>query len=86
MADPSSSRPDLSNVDESPRPPTFVRIDAPVTGSRRKVLVVVGVGIAFTTALGWAAWRLTVELAASVAMQAAPRWPRCRLHNQRPRT
>ena len=72
MADPSSSRPDLSNVDKSPRPPTFVRIDAPLPGSRRKVLVVVGVGIALTTALGWAAWRLTPQPAAPVAMQAAP--------------
>ena len=72
MADPSSSRPDLSTADESPRPPTFVRIDAPLPGSRRKMLVVVGIAIALTTALGWAAWRLTPEPAALVVMQAAP--------------
>ena len=72
MADPSSSRPDLSTADKSPRPPTFVRIDAPLPGSRRKMLVVVGIAIALTTALGWAAWRLTPEPAALVVMQAAP--------------
>ena len=58
MADPSSSRPDLSTVDEAPRPPTFVRIDAPVPSILRKMLVVLGVGVALTTALGWAAYRL----------------------------
>ena len=59
MADPSSSRPDPSTVDQSPRPPTFVRIDAPVVPSiLRKMLVVLGVGVALTTALGWAAYRL----------------------------
>jgi hypothetical protein len=72
MANPSSSRPDSSTVGESPRPPTFVRIDAPVSGIRRKMLVVLGVGVALTTALGWTAYRLMVEPAAPVAMQAAP--------------
>ena len=71
MANPSSSRPDSSNVGESPRPPTFVRIDAPVPGIRRKMLIVLGAGVALTTALGWAAYRLMVEPAASIAMHAA---------------
>ena len=71
MADPSSSRPDPSTVDELPRPPTFVRIDAPVPSILRKMLVVLGVGVALTTALGWAAYRLMAEPAAPVAMHAA---------------
>ena len=71
MANPSSSRPDSSTVGELPRPPTFVRIDAPVPGIRRKMLVVLGVGVALTTALGWTTYRLMVEPAAPVAMQAA---------------
>ena len=36
------------------------------------MLVIVGVGIALTTALGWAVWRLTVEPATPVVMQATP--------------
>jgi hypothetical protein len=72
MANPSSSRPDSLNVDESPRPPTFVRIDAPAPSTLRKMLVIVGVGIALAIALGWAAYRLTVEPVGPVAMQAAP--------------
>ena len=63
--------PNSSTVGKSPRPPTFVRIDAPVPGIRRKMLVVLGVGVALTTALGWTTYRLMVEPAAPVAMQAA---------------
>ena len=72
MADPSSSRPDSLTVDELPRPPTFVRIDGPAPSTLRKMLVIVGVGTALASAVGWAAWRLTVEPIAPVAMQAAP--------------
>lgn len=60
------------NLDESPRPPTFVRIDAPAPSTMRKMLVIVGVGIALASALGWAIYRLTIEPVAPVAMQAAP--------------
>jgi hypothetical protein len=60
------------NLDESPRPPTFVRIDAPVPSTMRKMLVIMGVGITLASALGWAAYRLTIEPVAPVAMQAAP--------------
>jgi hypothetical protein len=72
MAHPSSGRPESSTVDESPRPPTFVRIDAPLPGTMRTMLVVVGVGIGLATAVGWAAWRLTVEPVAPVVMPAPP--------------
>jgi hypothetical protein len=72
MANPSSGRPDASNVDESPRPPTFVQIHARPTTTIRKMLVTVGVGIALVTALGWAAYRVTVELVVPVVMQVAP--------------
>jgi hypothetical protein len=60
------------NLDESPRPPTFVRIDAPAPSTMRKMLVIMGVGITLASALGWAAYRLTIEPVAPVAMQAAP--------------
>jgi hypothetical protein len=70
MADPSSTRPDSSTGGESPRPPTFVRIDAPVPSIQRKMLIVLGVGVALTSALGWAAYRLMVEPAAPVVMHA----------------
>jgi hypothetical protein len=61
------------NLDESPRPPTFVQIRAPAgPGIARRMLFIVGVGIALLAALGWAAYRLTVNQVARVVMQAAP--------------
>jgi hypothetical protein len=61
------------NLDESPRPPTFVQIRAPAgPGIARRMLFIVGGGIALMAVLGWAAYRLTVEPVAPVAMQAAP--------------
>jgi hypothetical protein len=60
------------NLDESPRPPTFVQIRAPAPSTARKMLVSVGVGIALVTGLAWAAYRLTVEQVAPVVIQAAP--------------
>ena len=60
------------NLDESPRPPTFVQIRAPARpGIARRMLFIVGVGVALTAALGWAAWRLTVAQVAPVMTQAA---------------
>jgi hypothetical protein len=61
------------NLDESPRPPTFVQIRAPAgPGIARRMLFIVGIGIALVAVLGWAAYRLTVNEVAPVAMQAAP--------------
>ena len=61
------------NLDESPRPPTFVQIRAPARpGIERRMLFIVGVGIALMAALGWAAYRLTVNQVGPVVMQAAP--------------
>ncbi|MPZ34641.1 MAG: hypothetical protein GEV13_27255 [Rhodospirillales bacterium] len=61
------------NLDESPRPPTFVQIRAPAgPGIARRMLFIVGVGIALAAVLGWAAYRLTVNQVAPVVMQAAP--------------
>lgn len=61
------------NLDESPRPPTFVQIRAPAgPGIARRMPFIVGVGIALVAVLGWAAYRLTVNQVAPVVMQAAP--------------
>jgi hypothetical protein len=61
------------NLDESPRPPTFVQIRAPAEpGIARRMLFIVGIGIALAAVLGWAAYRLTVNQVAPVVMQAAP--------------
>ena len=61
------------NLDESPRPPTFVQIRAPARpGIARRMLFIAGVGIALVAALGWAAYRLTVNQVGPVVMQAAP--------------
>jgi len=61
------------NLDESPRPPTFVQIRAPAgPGIARRMLFIVGVGIALVAAVGWAAYRLTVDPVAPVVTQAAP--------------
>jgi hypothetical protein len=58
------------NLDESPRPPTFVQIRPPAgPGIARRMLFIGGVAIA---ALGWAAWHLTADQGAPVVMQAAP--------------
>jgi hypothetical protein len=73
MADPFSSRPESFNLDESPRPPTLVQIRAPAgPGIALRMLSIVGVGIALVAALGWAAYRLTVNQVGPVVMQAAP--------------
>lgn len=72
MADPSSRPPDSFNLDETRRAPTFVQIRAPV---RRRaaygVLLIAGIGTVLVAALGWAAFRLTVNELAPVPMQAA---------------
>jgi hypothetical protein len=61
------------NLDESPRAPTFVQIRAPAApGIARRMFFIVGVGTALLAALGWAAYRLTVNQVAPGAMQAAP--------------
>ena len=61
------------NLDESPRSPTFVQIRAPAgPGIARRMLFIVGVGIALVAALGWAAYRLTVNEVGPVVIQAAP--------------
>ena len=61
------------NLDKSPRPPTFVQIRAPARpGIARRMLFIAGVGIALVAALGWAAYRLTVNQVGPVVMQAAP--------------
>ena len=74
MADPLSCRSESFNFDEPPRTPTFVQIRAPAAaGSARRMLGVVGVGIALVTALGWAAYRLTaVKQVAPIVAQATP--------------
>jgi hypothetical protein len=61
------------NPDESPRPPTFVQIRAPAgPGIARRMLFIVGIGIALAAALGCIAYRTTVDQAAPVVLQAAP--------------
>jgi hypothetical protein len=61
------------NLDEQPRPPTFVQIRTPAgPGIVRRMLFIVGAGIALVAACGWAIHRLTVDQAASVVMQPAP--------------
>lgn len=71
MADPSSCPPDSFHLDELQRPPTFIQIRAPVRrGATYRMLVIVGVATAFVTALGWAAYRLTVNETAPVSVQA----------------
>ena len=65
--------PETFNIDKSSRAPTFVQIRAPAgPGIARRMLFIVGVGTALVAALGWAAYRLTVNQVAPVAMQAAP--------------
>jgi len=71
MADSFSSLPETFNIDESPRAPTFVQIHAPATaGIALRLLSIVGVGIVVVAALGWAAYRLTINQVGPV--QAAP--------------
>ena len=61
------------NHDESTRPPTFVQIRPPAgPGIARRMLFIGGVAIALAAASGWAAWHLTADPVAPVAMQAAP--------------
>jgi hypothetical protein len=73
MADQFSCRLESANLDGPPRPPTFVQIRAPAAaGTARRKLGVVGVGLALATALGWAAYRLSVEQVAPTVTQAAP--------------
>src|SRR5215207_10128029 len=61
------------NLDESPRPPTFVQIREPAgPGIARRMLFIGGVAMALVAAVGWAAWRLTADQGVPVAMQAAP--------------
>ena len=61
------------NPDESTRPPTFVQIREPVgPGIARRMLVIGGVALALAAAFGWAAWHLTADRGAPVAMEAAP--------------
>jgi hypothetical protein len=61
------------NLDESPRPPTFVQLHAPAgPGIARRMLFIVGVGIALMAVLGWATYRLTVNQVVPVVMQATP--------------
>jgi hypothetical protein len=61
------------NLDESPRPPTFVQIRAPAgPGIARRMLFIGGVGIALVAVLGWATYRPAVNQVAPVMMQAAP--------------
>jgi hypothetical protein len=46
------------NPDESPRPPTFVQIRAPAgPGIARRMLFIVGIGIALAAALGCITYR-----------------------------
>jgi hypothetical protein len=61
------------NLDESPRPPTFVQIRAPAgSGIARRMLFIGAVGVALVAVLGWATWRLTAHQVAPVVMRAAP--------------
>ncbi len=61
------------NHDESTRPPTFVQIRPPAgPGIARRMFFIGGVAIALAAASGWAAWHLTADPVAPVAMQAAP--------------
>jgi hypothetical protein len=61
------------NPDESTRPPTFVQIRAPAgPGMARRMLFIGGVAMALAMAVAWAAWHLTADQGAPVAMQPAP--------------
>lgn len=61
------------NLDEAPRPPTFVQFRAPAwPGMARRMLFIGGVGIALVAAFGWAAYRLAVDQIVPVVTQAAP--------------
>jgi hypothetical protein len=73
MADASSSRPNSWESDGPPRPPTFVQIRPPAApGSARRKVVVLGIGLGLSAALGWTVYRVTDERDAPVMAQAAP--------------
>ena len=73
MPERSSWRPDPSDSDGRPRPPTFVQIRPPVAASRgRRNLGILCVSLALAIALGWAIYRTTDERDPPVVVQASP--------------
>ncbi len=72
MTDAFPPRPDSSDSDGPPRPPTFVQIRPPAAGRTWRKLGVLSVGLVLVIALGWGFYRATSERAAPVVAQAPP--------------
>lgn len=73
MADAYSSRPQSSDSDGPPRPPTFVQIRPPVApGSAARRLGIAGVCLVLVVAASWGVYRAADEPPAVEVAQAAP--------------